>query len=99
MREVRRRLTLLGTATSLALTAAVVTAAPAEARRNVGGSEPDASICVLPGRAELGSTGSGLGAICLCVLVPGSASGSSTWVMHPSSPGGKQPPNGSCSGG
>ena len=71
MRQVRRRLTLLGTATSLALAAAVVTAAPAEARRNVGGSEPDASICVLPGRAELGSTGSGLGAICLCVLVPG----------------------------
>ena len=71
MREVRRRLTLLGTATSLALAAAVVTAAPAEARRNVGGSEPDASICVLPGRAELGSTGSGLGAICICVLVPG----------------------------
>ncbi len=71
MRQVRRRLTLLGTATSLALAAAVVTAAPAEARRNVGGSEPDASICVLPGRAELGSTGSGLGAICICVLAPG----------------------------
>jgi hypothetical protein len=71
VKDIRHRLTLLGTATSLALAAAVVTAAPAEARRNVGGSEPDASICVLPGKAELGSTGSGLGAICVCVLTPG----------------------------
>jgi len=70
----RHRLTLLGTATSIALAAAVVTAAPAEARRNIGGSEPGADICVMPGAVEYGSTGGerGLGAVCVCVVAPGS---------------------------
>ena len=91
--DARRRLTLLGTATSLALAAAVVTAAPAEARRNVGGSGPAASICVLPGKAELGSTGSGLGAICICVLTPsgGVVRNVATDPNAPCPPGAKRP--------
>ena len=62
----RHRLTLLGTATSLALAAAVVTAAPAEARRNVGGIASE--TCVAPGHAEIGNHGAGKGATCICVL-------------------------------
>ncbi len=66
MKDVRRRLTLLGTATSLALAAAVVTAAPAEARRNVGGVAPE--TCIAPGHAEIGTHGPGKGATCICIL-------------------------------
>ena len=66
----RYRLGLLGTATTLVLAAAVVTAGPAEARRNLGGSNPGADICVLPGNAEVRSHHGGLGAICICVLAP-----------------------------
>jgi hypothetical protein len=67
----RYRLGLLGTATTLVLAAAVVTAGPAEARRNLGGSEPGADICVLPGNAGIQSDHKGLGAICVCVRIPG----------------------------
>jgi hypothetical protein len=56
---------LVGTATSLLLAAAVVTAAPAEAR-NIGGFD---SVCVAPGGAVIGPHGPGLGANCICVVV------------------------------
>jgi hypothetical protein len=68
VKDMRHRLTLLGTATSLALAAAVVTAGPAEARRNLGGTSPDPSSCVLPGEAVIRSDQPGLGTICICVI-------------------------------
>jgi hypothetical protein len=61
----RHRLGLLGTVTSIMLAAAVVTAAPAEARRNVGGIAEQ--TCVPPGHAVIGTHGPGLGANCICV--------------------------------
>jgi hypothetical protein len=61
----RQRLTLLGTATSLALAVTVVLAGPAEARRNVGGLVDE--VCVPPGHAVVGSHGPGLGATCVCI--------------------------------
>jgi len=61
----RHRLGLLGTTTSLLLAAAIVTAAPAEARRNVGGITGD---CVAPGAAVVEPHGPGLGAPCICVI-------------------------------
>jgi len=63
---VRRSLGLLGTVTPFVLAMAVVTAAPAEARRNVGGLVPE--TCVAPGHAVIGSHGPGLGANCICVI-------------------------------
>jgi len=64
-RIVRQRIGLLGTLTSLVLAAAVVTAAPAEARRNVGGLVGE--TCVAPGHAELKPEGPGKGPTCVCV--------------------------------
>jgi hypothetical protein len=63
---VRRRVGFLGMATSIALAATVVLAAPAEARRNVGGLVPE--TCVAPGNAVIGTHGPGLGATCICVI-------------------------------
>jgi hypothetical protein len=63
----RHRLALVGTATSIALAAAVVTAAPAEARRNLGGLTGE---CVAPGNAVIGTHGPGLGANCICIIDP-----------------------------
>ena len=62
------RSTRLGAVTSVAIVAVLVTAAPAEARRNVGGSGPSPEICVLPGQAALRTDGRGFGAICICVI-------------------------------
>jgi hypothetical protein len=62
----RHRVALLGTVTSIALAAAVATAAPAEARRNVGGLVPE--TCVAPGHAQIKTNGPGLGATCVCVI-------------------------------
>ena len=61
----RHRLGLVGTTASLLLAAAVVTAAPAEARRNVGGILGD---CVAPGAAVVEPHGLGLGAPCICIV-------------------------------
>ena len=47
------------------LAAAVVTAAPAEARRTVGGLVPE--TCVAPGHAVIRSDGPGLGPTCICI--------------------------------
>ena len=66
MRHMRHRVALLGTATSIVLAAAVVTAAPAEARRNVGGLVPE--TCVAPGHAVIRTDGPGLGPTCICVI-------------------------------
>jgi hypothetical protein len=62
----RRRLGLLGTISSLACAAAIVTAAPAQAR-NIGGLTGE---CTPPGHAVLGMHGPGLGANCICVIEP-----------------------------
>ena len=65
----RQRVGLLGTITSVLLAAAVVTAAPAEARRNVGGLVGE--VCVPPGNAVphvIGDGRPGLGATCICVI-------------------------------
>jgi hypothetical protein len=67
VREMQRRLALLATSTALVLGAAVVAAAPAEAR-NLGGDKPARDICVLPGHATYGSPNSGLP--CICVVLP-----------------------------
>ena len=64
----RFRLALLGTATSLALAATVATAAPAEARRSIGGLVGE--TCVPPGNAVphvLDDPRPGTGATCICV--------------------------------
>jgi hypothetical protein len=63
----RHRVGLLGTITSVLLAAAVVTAAPAEARRNVGGLIGE--VCVPPGNAvpQVLDVGPGLGATCICI--------------------------------
>jgi hypothetical protein len=66
MTDMRHRLSVLGTATSFVLALAVVTAGPAEARRNVGGLVPE--TCVAPGNAVIGTHGPGLGATCICVI-------------------------------
>jgi len=63
----RRKLALLTTSTALALTAATLMAGPAQAR-NLGGDQPSADICVLPGHATYGSPNSGLP--CICVVLP-----------------------------
>jgi hypothetical protein len=48
----RRRLGVLAGTTGLVLAASIVVAGPAEARRNVGGTLPEGSICVYPGGAQ-----------------------------------------------
>lgn len=80
----RHRLGLLGTVTSLALAAAVVTAAPAEARRNVGGITGE---CIQPGNAVVGPHGSGLGAPCICIV-----EGTTVLFGANGTPDGKCPP-------
>ena len=67
----RYKVGFLGTATTLVLAAAVVTAGPAEARRNLGGLD---SVCVAPGNAVVGphGAGPGLGATCICFVEPNS---------------------------
>ena len=52
-------------ATSIALAATVVLAAPAEARRNVGGLAPEA--CLTSPQAAVKVDGPGLGATCVCI--------------------------------
>jgi hypothetical protein len=69
VRDMRRRLALLGTSTSLVLGAAVLAAAPAEAR-NLGGDEPSADICVRPGNVELRSNQAASAPPCVCVVAP-----------------------------
>jgi hypothetical protein len=63
---VRHEIGLLGTVTSVLLAAAVVTAAPAEARRNVGGLVEQ--ICLTSGHAKVKIDGPGLGASCVCII-------------------------------
>jgi len=63
----RRILGLFGTTISLLVAAAVVSAAPAQAR-NIGGSVPEGAICVTPGQATYGSLNSG--PPCVCVILP-----------------------------
>jgi hypothetical protein len=84
----RHRFGLLGTITSILLAAAVVTAAPAEARRNVGGILGD---CVPPGAAVVGPHGSGLGAPCICI-VERTETGVTVLFGANGSPDGKCPP-------
>jgi hypothetical protein len=62
----RRRLVLLTTSAALALSAAVVTAAPAEAR-NIGGFGGACTLSPGPFLGSPGSNGAGQGAYCLCV--------------------------------
>ena len=81
----RHRLALLGTLTSLAVTAAVVTAAPAEARRNVGGITGE---CIAPGNAVVEPHGTGLGAPCICIV-----EGTSVLFGANGSPDGTCPPS------
>ena len=66
VKDMRSRLARLGVVTSVVLTAAIVTAGPAEARRNLGGTGTES--CVLPGQAVPRITGPGLGAICICTV-------------------------------
>jgi hypothetical protein len=80
----RHRLTLFGTATSIALAAAIVTAAPAQAR-NIGGLTGQ---CVAPGHAVLGMHGPGLGANCICVI----GTSPDDVLAGPTGPGSKCPP-------
>ena len=67
----RRRLAVLGTTTSMMLVVAVLAAAPAEARRNVGGSVPEDSVCVFPGNSANGSAQAAAVVPCVCIVVPG----------------------------
>ena len=61
----RRRLGALAGTTGLVLAATIMVAAPAEARRNVGGLITE--TCVAPGQAEIKPNGPGLGATCICI--------------------------------
>lgn len=83
----RRRVALLTTSMALALGAAIVNPAPAQAR-NIGGF---GGVCTLsPGEVlgPKGSNGAGLGADCLCVVLPGT-----TQVLAGvTGPGSKCPP-------
>jgi hypothetical protein len=83
----RRRLGLLGGTTSLLVAAAVVTAAPAEAR-NIGGTVPEGSVCVYPGNSAHRSDQAASVVPCMCVVVPG--------VGTQRNVGGTTPAGGSC---
>jgi hypothetical protein len=63
----RRRLALLTVTTGLVLTGAVVGAGPAAAR-NVGGTLPEGSICVLPGGATITSPVALSVLPCVCII-------------------------------
>jgi hypothetical protein len=67
VKDMRRKVGFLGAVTSLALAAVLVTAGPAQARRNLGGFN---SHCVPPGNAVIGPHGPGLGANCICIIEP-----------------------------
>ena len=82
----RQRLTLLGTATSLALAATIVLAGPAEARRNVGGFDGQ---CLAPNAAVVQPHGQGLGATCICVV---SRDDHTDVLAGPNGPGSTCPP-------
>jgi hypothetical protein len=59
----RHRLGLLGTISSLALAAVIVTATPAEAR-NIGGTNISADACVTPSGARAQRPGADLPCVC-----------------------------------
>jgi len=65
----RRRLGVLTGTTSLLVAAAVVVAAPAEARRNVGGTVPAGSTCVYPGGAQF-QDAAAPALPCVCLSIP-----------------------------
>ena len=65
----RRRLALLTVTSWLALTAAVVTAAPASAR-NVGGTVPFGATCYSPGQAQVRSDRADDVLSCFCYVAP-----------------------------
>jgi hypothetical protein len=84
----RRRLGVLAGTTGLVLAATIVGAAPAEARRNVGGTVPEGSTCVYPGSAQFQNPAAPA-LPCVCLSVPG--------VGTVSNEGGK--PGGDCPSG
>src|SRR3712207_1766781 len=59
--SMRRRLARLAATTGVALTVAVMTATPADARRNLGGTVPADAICLTPGSAQARSDVAGSG--------------------------------------
>jgi len=65
----RRRLALLTVTSWLALTAAVVTAAPASAR-NVGGTVPAGATCYSPGQPQARSHQAASVLDCFCYVAP-----------------------------
>jgi hypothetical protein len=67
VKDMRRRLALLTTSTALVVGAAVVGAAPAQAR-NIGGTVPEGAVCVAPGEAAYGNPDSGLPCACFVLL-------------------------------
>jgi hypothetical protein len=66
----RRRLGVLGTTTWVLLTAAVVVAAPAEARRNLGGTVPADAVCFSPGQTQARSAQANTSLSCFCYVLP-----------------------------
>jgi hypothetical protein len=54
--DVRRNLRRVATTTGVALALAVMTATPADARRNLGGTHPADSFCLRPGTVVLTNT-------------------------------------------
>jgi hypothetical protein len=83
----RRRLGVLAGTTWLLVTAAVVVAGPAEARRNIGGSLPAGSTCVYPGGAQFQDS-EPPPLPCVCVSLPDG----STMSWEGGKPGGECPP-------
>jgi hypothetical protein len=83
----RRRPALLATSAALALSAAVVTAAPAEAR-NIGGIGGACTSSPGPFLGSPGSNGAGQGAYCLCVV----ESNTGQVLAGVTGPGSKCPP-------
>ena len=82
-----RKLALLTTSTALAFAAALVTAAPAQAR-NIGGL---LGVCTFSPGGTLGppsANGAGQAAGCLCLVVPNTT----IPVAGPTGPGSKCPP-------
>ena len=66
-----RRLGALAGTTGILLAATIVAAAPAEARRNVGGTVPEGSVCVYPGNGTPRSAQAAAVVPCICIVVPG----------------------------
>src|SRR3954447_5845964 len=65
-----RRTLALVVATSFALGGSVLTAGAAEARRNVGGTEPAGATCYVPGQAQARSSQALSVLDCFCYTVP-----------------------------